>query len=289
MLATAFSLTTRQINLGIDFLGGLLVEVKIDTNYRINDIRARLDQLQLGDISVQEFGSTDVLLIRLERQSGGDQAQSEAISKLKQTLETIVLEYRRVETVGPTIGAELREAAIWAVISALLAILIYIWLRFEWQFGLGAILALSHDIWLTLGLFSITGIEFNLASVAAILTIAGYSINDSVVIYDRVRENLRRYRKMTLEDLCNLSINQTLARTLVTSFTTLLALGALALFGGSIIRDFALIMIFGVVIGTWSSIALAIPFLLLLRPQFIDDQDDEENSSTIKNQDGKHK
>ncbi len=236
-------------------------------------MRNQLNNLNLGDSSVQEFGKKSILLIRLEKQEGGDKLQSAAVETLKQALSPIVLNYRRVETVGPTVGAELRDAAMWAILAAISAILIYIWLRFEWQFGLGAIVALIHDVWITAGLFALTGIEFNLASVAAILTIAGYSINDTVVIYDRVRENLRKYRKLTLDRLCNLSINQTLSRTLITSLTTLLALSALAILGGSIIRDFALIMIFGVIIGTWSSITLGIPTLLLLRPKFIDDDD----------------
>ncbi|MEM7072972.1 MAG: protein translocase subunit SecF [Pseudomonadota bacterium] len=272
------SLGLRGINFGIDFLGGILIETQIEAAESAPTIRTALQGGGFGDVSVQEFGESDIMLIRIERQSGGDQAQSQAIANVKRMLEGKVVEYRRVETVGPTIGAELRQAALWAVLSAIGAILCYIWLRFEWQFGLGAVLALTHDVGLALGLFALIGIEFNLASVAALLTIAGYSINDTVVIYDRVRENLRRFRKSPLEEICNRSINQTLARTLITSVTTMLALIALFVFGGTIIRNFALVMMFGVMIGTWSSIALAVPFLLWLRPAPPAEEEEQQQS-----------
>ena len=177
-----------------------------------------------------------------------------------------MVEYRRTEFVGPTVGAELKEAAIWAVLAAIGAILLYIWFRFEWQFGIGAVVALSHDVISTIGLFSLFQLEFNLATVAAVLTIAGYSINDTVVVFDRVRENMRRYKKMPLDELFNKSINETLSRTVMTSVTTMLALIALFLFGGEVIRGFAIALIWGVLVGTYSSISLAVPLLLYLNP-----------------------
>jgi preprotein translocase subunit SecF len=188
-----------------------------------------------------------------------------------------VVEYRRTEFVGPTVGAELKRAATWAVLAAIGAILLYIWLRFEWQFGVGAVVALGHDVITTVGLFSLLALEFNLATVAAVLTIAGYSINDTVVIYDRVRENLRRYKKLPLEELFNKSINETLSRTVMTSVTTLLALFALYVFGGAVIRGFAIALIWGVLIGTYSSIALAVPILLYIRPDRGVAGDEDEN------------
>jgi len=256
---------TKGLNLGIDFLGGILMEVKTDGPADMAKLRSDLGDLGLGDISLQEFGSPDVVLIRVQRQEGGDEAQQAAVSKIHDTLGKDVVEYRRTETVGPTVGAELEWDAILAVSSAIAAILVYVWFRFEWQFGLAAVLALLHDVISTLGLFALLQIEFNLATVAAVLTIAGYSINDTVVVFDRVRENLRKYKKMPLTDLFNLSINETLSRTTMTSFTTLLALFALFLFGGEVIRGFSTALIWGIVVGTYSSIALAVPLLLYLK------------------------
>jgi preprotein translocase subunit SecF len=256
---------TKGLNLGIDFLGGILMEVKTDGPADMAKLRSDLGDLGLGDISLQEFGSPDVVLIRVQRQEGGDEAQQAAVSKIHDTLGKDVVEYRRTETVGPTVGAELEWDAILAVCSAIVAILVYVWFRFEWQFGLAAVLALLHDVISTLGLFALLQIEFNLATVAAVLTIAGYSINDTVVVFDRVRENLRKYKKMPLTDLFNLSINETLSRTTMTSFTTLLALFALFLFGGEVIRGFSTALIWGIVVGTYSSIALAVPLLLYLK------------------------
>ncbi len=255
------------LNLGIDFLGGILIEAKTDGPANLPELRSDLGGLGLGEISLQEFGAPDDILIRIQKQEGGEKAQQAAIEKIKASLGTRVVEYRRTEFVGPTVGAELREAAVWAVMAAIGAILMYIWFRFEWQFGLGAVLALVHDVISTIGLFALLQLEFNLATVAAILTIAGYSINDTVVVYDRVRENMRRYKKMPYEELFNISINQTLSRTVVTSVTTLLALLALYIFGGEVIRGFSIALIWGVLIGTYSSIALAVPFLLYIRPE----------------------
>ncbi len=256
----------QGLNLGIDFLGGILIEARTDGPANIGQLRSDLGGLGLGEVSLQEFGSPDDVLIRIQKQEGGETAQTAAIEAVKEALGQRVVEYRRTEFVGPTVGAELREAAIYAVVSAILAMLLYIWFRFEWQFGLGAVLALGHDVITTIGLFALFQLEFNLATVAAILTIAGYSINDTVVVYDRLRENMRRYKTMSYETLFNNSINQTLSRTVITSVTTLLALLALFLFGGEVIRGLSIALIWGVLIGTYSSISLAVPFLLYVRP-----------------------
>ncbi len=254
----------KGLNLGIDFLGGILIEVQTDGPADLGSMRSTLGRLGLGDVSLQEFGEEDVVLIRVQRQPGGDAAQQLAVTAVKEALGGVVVEYRRTETVGPTVGEELMWAAIEAVSAAILAILVYIWFRFEWQFGIAAVAALVHDVVSTVGLFAVTQLEFNLATVAAVLTIAGYSINDTVVVFDRVRENRRKYKKMDLPELFNLSINGTLSRTTMTSFTTLLALGALYAFGGEVIRGFSVALIWGVVIGTYSSIAVAVPLLLYL-------------------------
>lgn len=255
---------TKGLNLGIDFLGGIMLEVKTKGPSDIADLRSRVAGLGLGDISLQEFGEPDVVLIRVQRQDGGDNAQQEAVATVKTALGDAVVEYRRTELVGPTVGAELQESAFLAVLAAIGAILLYIWFRFEWQFGVGAIIALAHDVITTIGLFSLFALEFNLSTVAAVLTIAGYSINDTVVVFDRVRENLRKYKKMPLTELFNRSINETLSRTVNTSLTTMLALLALFVFGGEVIRGFTIAMMWGICIGTYSSIALAVPMLLYL-------------------------
>ncbi len=279
VLASAGLFAGQGLNLGIDFLGGILIEVKVkcpavsdasgnadgECHADVGAMRATLGQLGLGDVSLQEFGAPDVVLIRVQRQPGGDEAQQAAVTVIKEALGDTVEEYRRTETVGPTVGEELQEAAIIAVLAAIGAILVYIWFRFEWQFGVAAVVALLHDVITTIGLFSLFQLEFNLATVAAILTIAGYSINDTVVVFDRVRENLRKYKRMVLPDLFNLSVNGTLSRTVMTSLTTLLALGALYVLGGEVIRGFSVALIWGVVIGTYSSIAIAVPLLLYLK------------------------
>ncbi len=266
VLASAGLFAAQGLNLGIDFLGGILIEVKTkDDPADVGTMRSTLGQLGLGDVSLQEFGAPDVVLIRIQRQPGGDEAQQAAVTAVKDALGETVEEYRRTETVGPTVGEELQEAAIIAVLAAICAILIYIWFRFEWQFGIAAVIALLHDVITTIGLFSLLQLEFNLATVAAILTIAGYSINDTVVVFDRVRENLRKYKRMVLPDLFNLSVNGTLSRTVMTSLTTLLALASLYILGGEVIRGFSVALIWGVVVGTYSSIALAVPLLLYLK------------------------
>lgn len=250
------------LNLGIDFLGGIMIEAKTDGPADVGAMRSTLGDLGLGDISLQEFGENDVVLIRVQRQEGGDAAQQDALSAIKDTLGSSVIEYRRTETVGPTVGEELKWAALEAVGAAIFAMLIYIWFRFEWQFGVAAVIALVHDVLATIGLFSLFQLEFNLATVAAILTIAGYSINDTVVVFDRVRENLRKYKKMPLPEVFNLAINSTLSRTVMTSVTTLLALGALYAFGGEVIRGFSIALIWGILIGTYSSVFIAVPLLI---------------------------
>ena len=227
-------------------------------------MRSRLSGLGLGEIELQEFGNDTDVLIRVERQQGDEKAQLKAVETVKEAMGPGV-NYRRVEFVGPKVGAELIQAGIMAVLFALGAMLIYIWFRFEWQFGVGAVTALGHDVLLTIGIFSILGLEFNLSTVAAILTIAGYSINDTVVVYDRVRENLRKFKTMNLGDLLNLSINETLSRTILTSVTTLLALLALFFFGGQVIKGFSFAMIWGVLVGTYSSIWIAVPLLVYMK------------------------
>jgi len=251
----------QGLNLGIDFKGGILIEAR-STNgpADVAGLRQDLGKLGLGDISLQSFGAETDVLARVQRQEGDESAQIAAINAITTTLGE-GYDIRRTEFVGPTVGAELAEKGMLAVGCALLAIMLYIWFRFEWQFAIAAILALAHDILSTIGLFAVTSFEFNLATVAAILTIAGYSINDTVVVFDRVRENLRRYKSYELADIINKSLNETLSRTVMTSFTTLLALVAIAVFGGAVLRDFALAMIWGVVIGTYSSIFVAVGLL----------------------------
>ena len=272
----------RGLNLGIDFLGGILLEVKTDGPADMSDLRTKISGLNLGDTSLQEFGAKDTVLIRVQRQNGGDDAQKFAVDKIKKGLGASVIEYRRTEFVGPTVGAELKEAAIWAVLAAVGAILLYIWFRFEWQFSVGAVIALTHDVITTIGLFALLQLEFNVSTVAAVLTIAGYSINDTVVVYDRVRENLRRYKRLSLIELFNRSINETLARTVMTSVTTLLALFALFFFGGEVIRGFSIALIWGVFVGTYSSIALAVPLLIFFnidRRALLEEDEVEEAQS----------
>lgn len=255
---------SKGLNYGIDFKGGILIEVRNTQGPAdIPALRSTLGDLGLGDIGLQEFGTPEDVLIRIPVQDGGEQAQQAAVSKVKAALGEGV-DYRRTEFVGPKVSDELFWDGVYAVSAAILAILVYIWFRFEWQFGLGAVGALVHDVVSTIGLFALLGMEFNLSTVAAILTIAGYSINDTVVVYDRVRENLRKYKKMPLPELLNMSVNETLSRTVMTSVTTLLALLALYFLGGEVIRDFSFAMIWGVLIGTYSSICLAVPLLLHL-------------------------
>jgi len=265
ILFSIFLVFYKGLNLGIDFKGGTLIEISTDKS-NIAELRSILSP-NFNDVSLQEFGDKNTIIIKLQNLK--DQKNIETIIKVKSLIGDKVLEFRRTEFVGPTISSELLWKGFQAVSFSLIAILIYIWLRFEWQFGFGAVVALTHDVIFTLGVLSILKIEFSLSTIAAILTIAGYSINDTVVIFDRVRENLRKYKKMDLVDLFNLSINNTLSRTVMTSLTTLLALFSLFIFGGEVIKPFAFTMIIGVIIGTYSSIFIAVPTLLIFkfRPQ----------------------
>ena len=267
MVASVILYLTMGHNYGIDFRGGILMEIGTDGPADLAEIRAELGGLGLGDVRVQSFDDDNHVLIRIERQPGGEEMQQLAITAIKNALAASYgdsIDYRRTEAVGPAVGKELKSAGLQAVIYALLAMMVYIWFRFEWQFSIGAVTALAHDVIATIGLFAATQMVFDLATVAAILLIVGYSMNDTVVVYDRVRENLRKYRKLGLEALLSRSINDTLSRTIMTSVTTLLALTALWILGGPVIRDFCFAMIWGVLIGTYSSIFIAAPLLIRL-------------------------
>ena len=277
VLASIGLFFVNGLNLGIDFRGGILLETRSDAPVDIADVRGDLSRLDLGDISIQSFGSDRDVLVRVQRQEGDEKAQIAAIQKITAALGD-GFDIRRTEFVGPTIGAELAEKGMLAVGCALLAIMIYIWFRFEWQFSVAAIIALSHDVISTVGLFALVRFEFNLATVAAILTIAGYSINDTVVVFDRVRENLRKYKSWDQKKILNKSLNETLSRTVMTSVTTALALLAIIIFGGAVLRDFALAMLWGVTIGTYSSIFVAVG---LISRFDLKRSDDEDNSVPV--------
>lgn len=253
------------LNFGIDFKGGTLLEIQTKSSPAdIAALRAQLTTLNFGDVQLQQFGGPADVLIRIAEQPGGDQAQQEAVQKVRQLFGDSV-EYRRVEVVGPRVSSELLAYGTVGLMLAIVGILIYLWFRFEWQFALGAMIANVHDIVLTLGFMSVTQIEFDLTSIAALLTILGYSLNDTVVIYDRIREMLRRYKKMPMPELLNTSINSTLSRSIITHVTVTLALLALLLFGGKAIHSFAATMTFGVVlVGTYTSIFIAAPILIYL-------------------------
>ena len=269
LIVSAGLFFVRGLNLGIDFLGGILIEAQTTGPANLGAMRAVLGGLGLGEVALQEFGTPEDVLIRVARQPGGEQDQLAAVAKVKQALAAMGagdISYRRVEFVGPKVSAELVEAGLTAVVVAVFLMLLYIWFRFEWQFSIGAVVALVHDVGLTMGMFALTQFEFNLASIAAILTIVGYSINDTVVVYDRVRENLRKYKVMPMEELADLSLNQTLSRTTMTSLTTMLALLALYFFGGEVIEGFVFAMMFGVVVGTYSSIFIAVALLVEMKP-----------------------
>ena len=262
IIASVASMVVKGFNFGIDFAGGILVEVHSEAPAELGAMRINLEQLHLGEVSLQEFGSTghDVM-IRVQRQPGDEKAQMAALAKVKENLGS-GYDYRRVEIVGPKVGDELKRDGTLAVALAVMAIAAYVWFRFEWQFGVGALIAIFHDVITTFGLFSITGLEFNLTTVAAILTIAGYSINDTVVEYDRVRENLRKYKTMSLYDLLNLSVNDTLARTILTVCTVFVSVMALLLLGGDVLYGFSVAMLWGLIVGTYSSVYVAMPVLI---------------------------
>ena len=263
LVASMYFYAEKGLNFGIDFKGGFLIEAHTENTADLASLRDITGNMGLGEVSLQTFGDDNQVLIRIEFQE--DKSLNEVVVLVQNTLDTEYAEevtFQRTEAVGPKVSGELIESGVLSVLLAVGAVLFYIWIRFEWQFGLGAVIALMHDVLLTVGMFSLTGLEFNLSIIAAILTIVGYSLNDTVVVYDRIRENLRKYRKKVLPDLINLSLNETLARTMMTSVTTLLALTALFYFGGEVIHGFTAAMIWGIFVGTYSSIFIASPVLL---------------------------
>ena len=252
----------KGLNFGVDFKGGTLLEIRVsDSNVKIQDIRDSLKTVNVGDVSVKEFGKDGDFLVKFEKNSNEN---DKFISELKNKISGKVgseVNFRRVESVGPKVSSELLKQGVTAIALSLAAMLFYIWIRFEWQFSLGSIIALFHDVVITLGIFSILSLEVNLSIVAAVLTIVGYSMNDTVVIYDRIRENLLKYSKINTNEIANISVNETLSRTVITSLTTLLALGSIFILGGEILKGFSFAMILGVIIGTYSSIFVASPVL----------------------------
>ena len=267
LIISFFFLILKGLNFGIDFKGGLLIEISLKNNVEINVIRNKLIQTVPGDFSIQNLdNSENNYLIKVETFSDKENNNQKLISDIKSILnkEFEEIDYRRLEYVGPTVSSELIQAGIFAILIAVSAMLIYIWFRFELPCAIGAVIALLHDVALTIGMFSITSLEFNLATVAAILLIVGYSMNDTVVVYDRIRENIKKFRKISIIELLNKSVNETLSRTINTTATTILALLALFIFGGSIIKDFSFAMIWGILIGTYSSILIATPTLVFL-------------------------
>ena len=255
----------QGLNFGIDFKGGILVEISSSEPVDIGNLRGRMQTLELGEVQIQQFGTPTDVLIRVAEADGAVSTERDlsAVDAIRQDLEG-EFEIRRVEIVGPQVSRELIQTGLLAVVAAISSMLIYIWFRFEWQFSVGAVMALVHDVILTIGVFSLLQLDFNLSILAAILTIVGYSMNDTVVVYDRVRENLRKYKKMDISELLDIAINQTLSRTVMTSVTTLLALISLYTLGGEVIRGFTFAMIWGVLVGTYSSIFIAAPLLIQL-------------------------
>ena len=264
IISSLFFLVYKNLNFGIDFKGGTLIEIKKDENLSIAEIRNQLSELNIGDIQIQTFGSDDIILIRIENSTNLDaNADMSSIELIRSSLGNDVI-IQRTEIVGPKVSSELIQKGIIAIIIAVFLMLFYIWIRFEWQFSIGAVTALIHDVMITMGIFSFLQIEFNLSIIAALLTIIGYSMNDTVVVYDRIRENLRKYKQMNIFDLINQSLNETMSRTLLTSVTTLLALFSLYFLGGEVLKGFTLAMIIGVFIGTYSSVFIASQIILYL-------------------------
>ena len=271
-----FFIVFKGLNYGIDFKGGTLIELRVETSVNASSIRDSLNSMNLGDVNVKKFGKDGDYLIKVEQKNINN---SNLIPEIKKTLSENLnteIDFRRVENVGPKVSSELLESSVIAISLALAAMLFYIWIRFEWQFSVGSIVALFHDVIITLGIFSILSLEINLSIIAAVLTIVGYSMNDTVVIYDRIRENLFKYTKISISDIANLSINETLARTLITSVTTLLALTSIYILGGEILRGFSFAMILGVIIGTYSSIFVASPILKFLKVSYKTLEKEEE-------------
>ena len=266
----------KGLNYGIDFKGGTLIELRTDTSINASAIRDSLKSMNLGDINVKKFGKEGDYLIKVEQKNSNN---SNLIPEIKKTLADNLnadVDFRRVENVGPKVSSELLESSIIAISLALAAMLFYIWIRFEWQFSIGSIIALFHDVIITLGIFSVLSLEINLSIIAAVLTIVGYSMNDTVVIYDRIRENLLKYTKISISDISNLSINETLSRTIITSITTLLALISIYILGGEILRGFSFAMILGVIIGTYSSMFVASPILKFFKVSYKTLEKEEE-------------
>lgn len=256
---------TQGLNFGIDFTGGILMEIRSEQPADLHAMREALSHQGFGEVTLQNFGDPRDVIIRI--QLSNDEAQGKVVAQVKEQLAAVIsgpVDYRRIDFVGPTVGKELLSDGILAVACAFAVIMLYVWVRFEWQYGVGAIVALLHDCIMVLGFFAVTRFEFGLTAIAAVLTIVGYSINDSVVIYDRIRENMRKFRKMPISGLINLSINETLSRTILTASTVLLASLALALFGGEVIRGFSWAMVFGTLVGTYSSIYISAPMLIYL-------------------------
>ena len=264
-----FFILFKGLNYGIDFKGGTLIELRSNnTNVNISEIRASLNSMNLGDVNVKEFGKKGDYLIKVEAKAGNN---NEFIPEIKKTLINNLnaeINFRRVENVGPKVSSELLQSGIIAISLSLAAMLFYIWIRFEWQFSIGSIVALFHDVIITIGIFSILSLEINLSIIAAVLTIVGYSMNDTVVIYDRIRENLNKHTQLNISETANLSINETLSRTIITSVTTLLALLSIYILGGEILRGFSFAMILGVLIGTYSSIFVAAPVLKFFKVSY---------------------
>ena len=278
MAAAVVLLFTKGLNLGIDFTGGILMEVKKPDAMHIADIRAKLETLSTGHPTIQEFGQDEVLI-----KIPGHEANSEEQKALRSEVQNLLgaeVEFRRVEYVGPQVGQELMMTGIQAFIWSMVGIMLFIWVQYEWQFGITAILSLAHDVCATLLFFILTGIEFDLATVAAVLLVAGYSINDTVVVFDRIRETLRKYRKMPLDQLFNLAINETLSRTLMTSLMTIIAIGALAIFGSQVIKGFTYALLAGILVGTYSSIFVASPLLLYMNVRSSTVKGDKEEDGT---------
>ena len=279
VLASLILIFFKGLNFGIDFKGGTLIELRVDSKIvGISDIRSSFSNINLGDLNVKQFGKEGDYLIEFEKKNFDDKNNIKTIKEnVKNKLQTDV-NFRRVENVGPKVSAELLNSGLLAITLALGAMLFYIWVRFEWQFSIGSILAIFHDVLITIGLFSLLSLEINLSIVAAVLTIVGYSMNDTVVIYDRIRENLSKFSSSKIEEITNTSINETLSRTIITSLTTLLALISIFLLGGEILRGFALAMIIGVIIGTYSSIFVASPILKYLNVSYKTIAKDQENN-----------
>ncbi|MBN8530385.1 MAG: protein translocase subunit SecF [Alphaproteobacteria bacterium] len=267
---TVVSLMTKELNYGIDFTGGVLIELRAREAVDLAALRDKLTGAMDAEISLQTAGDPKDVLLRV--QSHGEEDQTQVVASTKSLIGEVLgqeIEYRKIDYVGPQVGREMVEKGLWALGLALIGIMGYLWFRFEWQFGLGGVVALVHDAVVTLGFYSVMGLEFNLTSIAAILTIVGYSINDSVVIYDRARENMRKYKRMALDEILNLSLNETLARTMMTAGTVVLSSVALVVFGGEVLKSFSLAMLFGVIIGTYSSVYISAPILIYtnLRPE----------------------